>query len=89
MGSDRFVEDGSFIRLKTLSLSYRFENEILQKIRLKDLRIYMTAYNLITLTNYSGQDPDVGVPSKPDKLPKDSSRTPPSKRLTLGINVSF
>ncbi len=89
MGSDRFVEDGSFIRLKTLSLSYRFNNEFLQKIRLKDMRLYMTAYNLITLTNYSGQDPDVGVPSKPDQLPKDDSRTPPSKRLTLGINISF
>lgn len=89
MGSDRFVEEGSFIRLKTLSLSYRFDNELLTKIRLKDARIYLTAYNLITLTNYSGQDPDVGVPSKPDKLPKDDSRTPPAQRLTLGVNVSF
>ena len=89
MGSDRFIEEGSFIRLKTLSISYRFNNEILHKIHLKDLRIYLTAYNLYTLTNYSGQDPDVGIPSKPDKLPKDDSRTPPPQRLTLGINVSF
>ncbi|MEN8155842.1 MAG: SusC/RagA family TonB-linked outer membrane protein [Bacteroidota bacterium] len=89
MGSDRFVEDGSFIRVKTTSLSYRFQDHLLNRIRLNDLRIYVTAYNLFTFTNYSGQDPDVGIPSRPNNLPKDNSRTPPGRRIMVGLNLSF
>lgn len=89
LGSDRFVEDGSFVRLKTLSLSYVFTERACNKMNVKGLKVYSTAYNLFTWTNYSGQDPDVGAPSRPDSLPKDYSRTPPSRRIMLGINVSF
>jgi len=89
MGSDRFVEDGSFLRWKTLSLSYLFGKKFCTKIKVSELKLYATAYNLYTWTNYSGQDPDVGVPSNPKKLPKDYSRTPPSKKIMLGINVTF
>lgn len=89
LGSDRFVEDGSYLRLKTLSLSYDFSPRVLQRIRMKDLRIFATAYNLFTWTNYSGQDPDVAPPSKPDVLPKDISKTPPSRRFMFGINITF
>lgn len=89
LGSDRFVEDGSYLRLKTLSLQYIFKPEIARKLRVKDLKVYGTAYNLYTWTRYSGQDPDVAPPSRPDTLPKDYSRTPPSKRFMLGINLTF
>ena len=75
LGSDRFVEDGSFIRLKTVSLSYNFSRNFSSKLNLKDLKIYATAYNLFTITNYSGQDPDVSPPSRPSDLPKDNNRT--------------
>ncbi|MFH0756005.1 MAG: SusC/RagA family TonB-linked outer membrane protein [Bacteroidota bacterium] len=89
LGSDRFVEDGSYLRLKTLSLSYILPTRFIQKIRLKDMRIFGTAYNLFTWTNYSGQDPDVAPPSRPDTLPKDYSKTPPSRKIMFGINISF
>lgn len=89
LGSDRFVEDGSYLRLQSLSLSYDVSPELLKKLKLRTLRLYVTGYNLYTWTKYSGQDPDVGVPNKPDTLPKDVSRTPPSTRLMLGLNVSF
>lgn len=89
MGSDRFVEDGSYLRLKTLSLSYQFNQKFCQRIKIKELKTFATAYNLFTWTNYSGQDPDVGAPNDPKSLPKDFSRTPPSKRVMLGINVTF
>jgi TonB-linked SusC/RagA family outer membrane protein len=89
LGSDRFVEDGSYVRLKTLSLSYIVSPRLTQKIRVREMRIYGTAYNLYTWTNYSGQDPDVAAPSRPDTLPKDYSRTPPSIRFMLGVNISF
>jgi TonB-linked SusC/RagA family outer membrane protein len=89
MGSDRFVEDGSYLRLKTVSLSYRFEDRFCQRIKIKELKLFATAYNLFTWTRYTGQDPDVGAPSDPKSLPKDYSRTPPSRRIMFGVNVTF
>lgn len=89
LGSDRFVEDGSYLRLKTLSLSYLFKQSICQKLKVKDLKVYATAYNLYTWTKYSGQDPDVSPPNRPDVLPKDYSRTPPSEKIMFGVNITF
>jgi len=89
MGSDRFVEDGSFLRLKTMSFSYKPSDEICKRLRLRELRIYTTAYNLFTWTRYLGQDPDVAQPSDPKLLPKDNSRTPPSKQIIVGLNITF
>ncbi|MFY9151975.1 MAG: SusC/RagA family TonB-linked outer membrane protein [Prolixibacteraceae bacterium] len=89
LGSDRFVEDGSYIRLKSLSLSYLVKPELCKKLKVSDLKFYATAYNLYTWTKYSGQDPDVAPPNRPDVLPKDYSRTPPSKKIMLGVNVTF
>jgi TonB-linked SusC/RagA family outer membrane protein len=89
LGSDRFVEDGSFLRLKSLSLNYSFNKKLCDKIKVKELKLYATGYNLYTWTNYSGQDPDVAPPSKPDQLPQDNNLTPPSIRLLLGVNVTF
>ena len=89
LGSDRFVEDGSFLRFKTLSLSYIFGKKACDKLNLKGMKVYSTAYNLFTWTNYSGQDPDVSPPSNPKKLPKDYSKTPPSRRIMFGVNVTF
>jgi TonB-linked SusC/RagA family outer membrane protein len=89
LGSDRFVEDGTFVRLKTASLMYNFSTKFCDKLRIKDLKLYVTGYNLYTWTRYSGQDPDVAPPSKPDILPVDNNLTPPSTRLMLSINISF
>jgi TonB-linked SusC/RagA family outer membrane protein len=89
MGSDRFVEDGSYVRLKSASISYYLSDKICDKLRIDEMKLYVTGYNLYTWTNYSGQDPDVGTPSKPDELPKDYSRTPPSLRITLGASITF
>jgi TonB-linked SusC/RagA family outer membrane protein len=89
LGSDRFVEDGSYLRLKTISLSYIVNQKLCSWLRINDMKVYATAYNLYTWTNYSGQDPDVAPPSKPDVLPKDYSKTPPSRKYMLGINITF
>ncbi|MFN2396739.1 MAG: SusC/RagA family TonB-linked outer membrane protein, partial [Bacteroidales bacterium] len=89
LGSDRFVEDGSHIRLKSLSLSYMVKPEIVRRLGVSDMKFFATAYNLYTWTNYSGQDPDVAPPSKPDSLPKDYSKTPPSKKYMFGVNLIF
>jgi TonB-linked SusC/RagA family outer membrane protein len=89
LGSDRFVEDGSFIRLKTVSLIYNFKPEFCKKLKIGELKLYATGFNLYTWTKYSGQDPDVAPPSKPDKLPVDNNLTPPSVRLMMGVNIVF
>lgn len=89
LGSDRFVEDGSYLRLKSLSLTYNVKPAISKKLRLSNMKVFATAYNLYTWTNYSGQDPDVAPPTSPDTLPKDYSKTPPSKKYMFGLNLSF
>ncbi len=89
LGSDRFVEDGSHIRLKSLSLSYTLSKKVCNWLRVKDAKFFVTGYNLYTWTKYSGQDPDVAPPSRPDSLPKDNSRTPPSTKYMFGLNLTF
>jgi TonB-linked SusC/RagA family outer membrane protein len=89
MGSDRFVEDGSFLRLRTASVSYMLPAGLTKRLGVKDMRVYAMGYNLFTWTKYTGQDPDVPIPSNPSELPKDYSRTPPSFRITLGTNITF
>ncbi len=89
LGSDRFVEDGSFIRLKSISLTYSFGNKVSKALNITDLKLFFTAYNIYTWTRYSGQDPDVAAPTRPDSLPRDISKTPPPRRYMFGLNLSF
>lgn len=89
LGSSRFVEDGSYIRFKSASISYTFPKSVSRKLNLSQMRVYLTGYNVYTWTTYSGQDPEVPLPSRPDSLPKDYSRTPPSIRYTLGVSITF
>jgi TonB-linked SusC/RagA family outer membrane protein len=90
IGSDRFIEDGSFIRLKTITLNYMIPKKLVNSLKLKDARIYLTVSNLFTLTNYSGQDPEVSIKADDERLvSEDNARTPRSKEFTLGINVGF
>ena len=90
LGSDRFVEDASYIRLKTITLSYKLEKSMLDKIKVKTVKFYLTAYNLFTWTNYTGQDPEINLPGgDPFAIAVDFSRTPPAKSFTFGANISF
>jgi len=89
LGSDRFVEDASYIRLKTLSLSYNVPRSICQNWGINSLNIFVTGYNLFTWTGYTGQDPEVSLPSSANGLVKDKSNTPVSKRFACGININF
>jgi TonB-linked SusC/RagA family outer membrane protein len=88
LGSDRFVEDASFIRLKTLSLSYNMPKALLKNIGITRLNIFATGYDLFTWTGYKGQDPEVRMPSA-TSLVKDGATTPVSKRFAFGINLDF
>ena len=88
LGSDRFVEEASFLRLKTLSLSYNLPKKWLKSLGINKLNIFATGYDLFTWTSYKGQDPEVKMPS-PTSLVKDSSTTPVSKRYAFGVNIDF
>ncbi|MBP5763809.1 MAG: SusC/RagA family TonB-linked outer membrane protein [Bacteroidales bacterium] len=89
LGSDRFVEDASYCRIKTLSLSWSMPKKWMDRARLQSCSIFVTGYDLFTFTNYSGQNPEVSLPSSPTKLVKDSSTTPVSKRFACGVNLNF
>lgn len=86
-GSDRFVEDGSFLRLQNLQLSYNFNKKILKRLGLNQLQIYGSVNNLFCWTKYSGVDPEISVSGW--GVAVDSSQTPRSKSFTATINVGF
>ena len=88
LGSDRFVEDASFIRLKTLSLSYNFPKKWLKNWGISKLNVFATGYDLFTWTKYKGQDPEVSMPSA-TSLVRDNATTPVSRRFAIGINLDF
>ena len=89
LGSDRFVEDASFMRLKTLSLSYAVPSTLLKQVGINSLSVFCTGYDLFTWTNYTGQDPEVSLPSSATSLVKDNATTPVSRRVSLGFNLNF
>jgi len=90
LGSDRYVEDASFLRFRTATLRYTAPKNIIQKLRLKNLSGYITVENLFTWTNYTGQDPEVNVTgSDPFRVAIDYSYTPPGKTYTIGLTASF
>ena len=86
-GSDRYVEDGSFVRLQNIQVSYNFPNKSIKKLGLTRLQLYFSMNNLYCWTKYSGVDPEVSA--KGFGLAKDGSQTPRSKSFTASINVGF
>jgi TonB-linked SusC/RagA family outer membrane protein len=87
--SSRIVEDGSYLRLKTVNFSYNFPKDVLEKLKLNDLKVYLAAQNLLTWTNYSGFDPDVSVANSLITPGIDYSAYPKHRTLSLGLNLSF
>lgn len=89
LGSDRFVEDASYCRIKTMSLSWAMPQKWMDRARLQSCSIFFTGYDLFTFTSYQGQNPEVSLPSKPTSLVKDGNTTPVSKRFACGVNLTF
>lgn len=87
LGSDRFVEDGSFMRLNYLSLSYSLDPKLLQRFGVNSLSINLNASNLFCLTNYSGADPEVSYGSM--GVASDNARTPRSRQFTARVQIGF
>ena len=87
LGSDRFVEDGSFCRLNYFQLSYNLDPEIAKKMGIRKATLSMSANNLFNWTRYSGVDPEVGYGGM--GLSTDNSQTPRAKSFTCRLNVTF
>ena len=91
LGSDRYVEDASFLRFRTITARYTFNEKFVKRMRFMNLSGYVTAENLMTFTRYTGQDPEVSPRglSGPFSILSDYSTTPPPFLLTVGITASF
>ena len=88
--STRFIEDGSYVRLKNLTLAYNLPAGMAKHVALKNLRIYGTAQNLVTWTNYSGYDPEVSAdPFSTTGFGRDFGVYPQSRTYTVGLNATF
>ena len=87
LGSDRFVEDGSFVRLNYTQLSYSLDPALLKSIGISQVRMYISANNLFCLTKYSGADPEVGYGGY--GVVSDNSQTPRAKSITAGITIGL
>ena len=88
--SDWAVEDGSFLRLNTLTLGYTAPEFFNSKLGINKLRFYVTANNVFVWTNYSGPDPEVSTRRKTPLTPGvDSSAYPRSRQMVFGLNLNF
>ena len=88
--SDWAVEDGSFLRLNTLTLGYTVPQQLVKRIGLSNLRFYTTVYNVFCITSYSGYDPEVSTMRKTNLSPGvDYSAYPKSRQFVIGLNLNF
>ncbi|MEM9325423.1 MAG: SusC/RagA family TonB-linked outer membrane protein [Bacteroidota bacterium] len=92
--STRFVQDGSFIRLKNIALGYSLPSSLLNNIGVESLRVYISGQNLLTITDYEGYDPEVnyrsdGPTNGNRNLGLDYGSYPNAKAVTLGLNLGF
>lgn len=88
--SDRFIEDGSYLRLKSITLGYTFDKQLIKKLGLTNLRLTLNATNLLTITGYDGYDPEIGASTASQNVyGLDNGRYPAPTSFTFGLNVSF
>ncbi len=88
--TSRFIEDGSYLRLKNMTLIYNFTNYQLKRMKINNMRVYASAYNLITFTRYSGMDPEVHYSGDDDlSMGTDFFTYPQARNFTFGINIGF
>jgi len=88
--SNRWIEDGSYVRLKNLTLAYNVPTAFSQHAALKNVRVYLTAQNLVTWTRYTGYDPEVSAdPFSTTGFGRDYGVYPQSRTYTVGLNANF
>ncbi|MEX2336616.1 MAG: SusC/RagA family TonB-linked outer membrane protein, partial [Fulvivirga sp.] len=81
--SDRYVQDGSYLRLKNVTLGYTLPEKIIEKVHLQKARLYASVQNLLTFTDYTGFDPEVPANGI------DFNVYPVTRTVSFGVNLSF
>jgi len=89
LGSDRYIEDGSFLRLSSVVLKYDFGKTFMKRLGMKSLTTNLTVQNILTFTKYTGQDPEVPIKLNGSNTVIDNSTTPPIKTITFGLTANF
>ncbi|AOW19073.1 SusC/RagA family protein [Polaribacter vadi] len=88
--SNRYIEDGSYVRIQNLTFGYSLPQNVLDKLKMSRLRVYGSAQNLYTFTNYSGYDPEIGSFNQSPLLSGiDNGRYPSPRTFSFGINLEF
>lgn len=88
--SDRYVEDGSYLRIQNITLGYSLPQDVISKYKISRLRLYGSAQNLYTFTNYSGYDPEIGSFNQNVLLSGiDNGRYPVARTFLVGLNLEF
>lgn len=88
--SDRYVEDGTYVRLSNVAISYSLKKEWVERIHLSNVKIYANFQNLVTLSKYSGYDPEIGSLNQDALMTGiDNGRYPSPRMYTVGLNVGF
>lgn len=89
--SSRYIYDGTYVRLKSLTLGYTLPKVLADKIRLSSLRVYFTGVNLLTFTDYPGWDPEVNTDYRADNVNQGSDfySAPQIKNISIGLNIGF
>lgn len=90
--SDRYIEDGSYIRIKNITLGYTFKKSLLKRLHLENLRVYCNIQNLYTFTKYKGYDPEIGASTQDSSglvYGLDFGRYPSPTTYSFGLNISF
>ena len=90
--STRYIEDGSYLRIKNITLGYTFPKTVLQKVKIDNVRVYMNIQNLYTFTKYTGFDPEVGASTQDSSgltFGVDNGRYPSPMTCSFGLNITF
>ena len=88
--SDRYIEDGSYLRIRNITLGYTLPASVARKWMLENIRVYANIQNLYTFTNYSGYDPEIGASTASQNVfGLDNGRYPSPQVYSFGVNLSF
>lgn len=88
--SDRYVEDGSYLRIQNVTLGYRIPKTITNRAKINNIRLYLSVQNLLTFSNYSGYDPEIGAFNNNIRLMNvDAGHYPNPRTITIGANIEL
>ena len=88
--SDRFIENGSYLRIQNVSIAYTLPQDLTRKVKIDRLRVYINGQNLYTFTKYSGYDPEIGAFDQNSRKQNiDMGRYPSPRMITFGLDIDF